>query len=107
MQLNIHSKLFVLATFLVPAILARCPVCFDNTVRGCDGLGPDSLYYTCYKSNINAMMVSTFTCEGGCRYIMGEPRCNNGRFKNDMIALPVDPTCPWGLRGRTPTAFTA
>lgn len=110
MQLKTHSTLLVLTTFLIPTILARCPVCFDNTVRGCDGLGPDTLYYTCYKSSAGVNMVSTFSCDGGCRLTMGQPRCNNGKHRDDMIALPVDPNCPWGLRdvnGKKPSRFRA
>ena len=110
MQLNLDSTLLVLTTFLIPTILARCPVCFDNTVRGCDGFGPDTPYYTCYKTSAGVHMVSTFTCDGGCRLVMGQPRCNNGKHRDDMITFPLDPKCPWGLRevnGKTPSRFIA
>lgn len=103
MQPNIRSTLLILTAFLAPLISAgrfvkECPVCFDNTVRGCDGIGPNTAYYTCYKTPANVNMVATYACDGGCRLVQGQPRCNNGKLRNEVPALPVDPNCPWGLR---------
>lgn len=107
------SLIFTITTLLIPFIVAltkECPVCFDNTVRGCDGIGPGSRYYTCYQTPAAVHMVSTYTCDGGCRLVNGEPRCNNGKFHDDTIAMPMDPKCPWGLRGMNgnkPSRFRA
>lgn len=113
MRPNIHSALLIIGTFLDPLVFAfakECPVCFDNTVRGCDGLGPNTPYYTCYKTSANTLMVASYTCDGGCRLTNGEPRCNNGKLRNEVPTLPMDPNCPWGLRdvnGKKPSKFRA
>ena len=113
MHPKVYSTLLTLITLAIPLVLAfqkECPICFDNTVRGCDGLGPDTPYYTCYKTPANVNMVSSYTCDGGCRLVNGTPRCNNGKHRDDTVALPVDPKCPWGLRdvnGKKPSMFRA
>lgn len=113
MQPKLRSNVLILISFLIPPIIGftkECPICFDNTVRGCDGIGPDTPYYTCYKTSADVNMVASYTCDGGCRLVNGNPRCNNGKLRDEVVALPVDPKCPWGLRdvnGKQPSKFRA
>lgn len=113
MQPESRSTLLILISFLIPSILAftkECPICFDNTVRGCDGIGPDTSYYTCYTTSADVHMVASYTCDGGCRLVNGNARCNNGKLRDEVVTLPMDPKCPWGLRdvnGKTPARFRA
>lgn len=113
MQPKLRSNYLILISFLIPLILAftkECPICFDNTVRGCDGIGPDTPYYTCYTTPTDVHMVSSYTCDGGCKLVNGNPRCNNGKLRDEVVTLPMDPKCPWGLRdvnGKKPSRFRA
>lgn len=113
MQPASRSTLLILISFLIPSILAftkECPICFDDTVRGCDGIGPDTSYYTCYTTSADVHMVASYTCDGGCRLVNGNARCNNGKLRDEVVTLPMDPKCPWGLRdvnGKTPARFRA
>lgn len=90
-----------LAIFLAARVAAeQCPICFDNTIRGCTEQteGNKPFYYTCSQKPNGAHMIASFACDGGCHIVNGEPRCNNGKFKSEIIAMPLDLKCPWGLR---------